>query len=60
MDIDLYMRFRELSGYEILKSNDNTVMYACFKGTDIAICDDYNSAMEACVNHYNTREEDNR
>ena len=60
MNIDLYMRFRELSGYEILKSNDNTVMYACFEGTDIAICDNYNSAMQACLNHYNTREEDKR
>ena len=58
MNIDLYMRFRELSGYEIVKSNNNSIMWVLFKDDDLGSFDNYDSAMKACLNHHEKQQQD--
>jgi hypothetical protein len=60
MNIDLYMKFRELTGYEIVKSNNNNIMWVLFKGDDLSTHDNYNSAMRACLDHHEKQHKDKR
>ena len=60
MNIDLYMRFRQLTGYEIVKSNNNNIMWVLFKGDDLSTHDNYNSAMRACLDHHEKQHQDKR